>query len=265
MIVSSAFLSMITIATTVLIKGKAEGRPHALNVTYIPNLFGVCVYSFMCHHSLPALVTPIKDKRRIFTYIMADYIMILIFYSLLSFTGIFAFSHLDDMYTLNFQAQSSDGAAGVGPVPVLDYFLPLFPVFTLSTNFPIIAITLQNNLKTLFATPESLHNSSFFKRRLFYPLVAIIPPIIISFATEDLEILVGIVGSYAGACIQYVFPTLLVFYARKRIITLFPTLDSSYSHVKSPFGHKLWIILVLIWSVICIALVTVDHIINFTK
>lgn len=256
---------MITIATIVLIKGKGEGKPRVLSLTYIPNLFGVCVYSFMCHHSLPALVTPIKDKRRIFSYILTDYALILMFYSLLSFTGIFAFRQLEDMYTLNFQVQSADGAAGVGPVPVLDYFLPLFPVFTLSTNFPIIAITLQNNLKTIFSSQESLDNSSLFKRRLLFPLVAILPPFLISIATEDLEILVGIVGSYAGACIQYVFPTLLVFYGRKRIVSLCPTLVSSYSHMKSPFGHKLWILLVLIWSVICIALVTVDHIINFTK
>ena len=34
----------------------------------------------------------------------------------------------------------------------IHYFLSLFPVFTLSTNFPIIAITLRNNLKSLFLT-----------------------------------------------------------------------------------------------------------------
>ena len=157
---------------------------------------------------------------------------------------------------------SDPSESNVPPVPVLDYFLPLFPVFTLSTNFPIIAITLQNNLKTLFATPESLQTSSFFTRRLLYPLLAIIPPFVVSFATEDLEILVGVVGSYAGACIQYIFPTLLVYYSRKAIIGFSPTLGS---RLVSPFSHKLWIVVVLIWSVICIILVTTDHIIEFTK
>jgi hypothetical protein len=32
---------------------------------------------------------------------------------------------------------------------VIDYFLALFPVFTLSTNFPIIAITLRYVIITL--------------------------------------------------------------------------------------------------------------------
>lgn len=33
----------------------------------------------------------------------ADYLLILLFYLLLAFTGIFAFAHLNDLYTLNFQ------------------------------------------------------------------------------------------------------------------------------------------------------------------
>ena len=163
-----------------------------------------------------------------------------------------------------FRCGNSDPSP-VRPVPVLDYFLPLFPVFTLSTNFPIIAITLQNNLKTVFTTTESLQSSPFFTRRLLYPLMAILPPFIISFATEDLEVLVGVVGSYAGACIQYVFPTLLVYYSRKKIYSMCPTLVSNNTRLISPFSHKLWIVLVLIWSVICIILVTTDHIIEFTK
>jgi len=150
-------------------------------------------------------------------------------------------------------------------VPILDYFLPLFPVFTLSTNFPIIAITLQNNLKTLFMPDEMPQNSSFFIQRLLYPLVAIIPPFAVAFVTEDLEVLVGIVGSYAGASIQYIFPALLVYYSRKKIITLCPTLVSTDNKLISPFSHRIWIPLVLIWSVICIIFVTVNHVIEFTQ
>ncbi len=151
----------------------------------------------------------------------------------------------------------------VPQVPVLDYFLPLFPVFTLSTNFPIIAITLQNNLKTVFTSNSQ--NSSFFKRKLLYPLVAIVPPFAVSFATEDLEILVGVVGSYAGASIQYIFPALLVYFSRKKIFNTCPTLVSTDNKLISPFSHRIWILLVLVWFVICILFVTINHIIDFTR
>ena len=79
---------------------------------------------------------------------MSDYVLILAFYLLLAFTGIFAFEEINDLYTLNFQPKPGEPWY----LATIHYFLSLFPVFTLSTNFPIIAITLRNNLKTLFLT-----------------------------------------------------------------------------------------------------------------
>ena len=93
-------------------------------------------------------VTPISKKRNINTLIFADYFIILLFYFLLAFTGIFAFEEINDLYTLNFQPDPEEPWY----MKVIHYFLSLFPVFTLSTNFPIIAITLRNNLQTLFLT-----------------------------------------------------------------------------------------------------------------
>ena len=93
-------------------------------------------------------VTPISRKRHINAFVGADYIIVLSFYLLLAFTGIFAFAEVNDLYTLNFQPEADEQWY----MKVIHYFLSLFPVFTLSTNFPIIAITLRNNLKTLFLT-----------------------------------------------------------------------------------------------------------------
>ena len=33
----------------------ADPKPPMARIGGLPNLFGVCVYSFMCHHSLPSL------------------------------------------------------------------------------------------------------------------------------------------------------------------------------------------------------------------
>ena len=93
-------------------------------------------------------VTPISSKRNINRLVFFDYFIILLFYFLLAFTGIFAFEEINDLYTLNFQPDPNEAWY----MKVIHYFLSLFPVFTLSTNFPIIAITLRNNLKTLFLT-----------------------------------------------------------------------------------------------------------------
>jgi hypothetical protein len=93
-------------------------------------------------------VTPISRKKHVNSLLGLNYGIILAFYCLLAFTGIFAFAEINDLYTLNFQPQPGEPWY----MSIIHYFLSLFPVFTLSTNFPIIAITLRNNLKTLFLT-----------------------------------------------------------------------------------------------------------------
>lgn len=69
------------------------------------------------------------------------------FYSSLAVTGVFSFAEINDVYTLNFQAGC--GSSKVSGTPVFGYFLALFPVFTLSTSFPIIGVTLRNNIRKL--------------------------------------------------------------------------------------------------------------------
>ena len=103
---------------------------------------------FLFQKSIFFSVTPISKKKNINTLVFADYFIILLFYFLLAFTGIFAFEEINDLYTLNFQPDPEEPWY----MKVIHYFLSLFPVFTLSTNFPIIAITLRNNLQTLFLT-----------------------------------------------------------------------------------------------------------------
>lgn len=48
------------------------------------------------------MVTPISPKRGLYKLLALDYFMIAGFYLLLGFTGMFAFPHLEDLYTLNF-------------------------------------------------------------------------------------------------------------------------------------------------------------------
>ena len=78
--------------------------PPASRISGLPNLFGVCVV--MCHHSLPGLVTPISNKKKLYSLTLGDYALILAFYFILAFTGIFAFRDINDLYTLNFQVCS---------------------------------------------------------------------------------------------------------------------------------------------------------------
>uniref|UniRef100_A0A8P4GN70 Amino acid transporter transmembrane domain-containing protein n=1 Tax=Dicentrarchus labrax TaxID=13489 RepID=A0A8P4GN70_DICLA len=253
-----AFTMMIILALIRIGKGTGEGRPPVASFSGVPNLFGVCVYSFMCQHSLPSLVTPISDKKRVGTLVLADYVLILGFYLLLSFTAIFCFdsSLLHDMYTLNFTDNCN-----VLDIPFLRYFLGLFPVFTISTNFPIIAVTLRNNWKTLFHRDGGTY--PWVVDRVVFPLITLVPPIVVAFCTHNLESLVGITGSYAGTGIQYIIPACLVFYSRRHLEPVMGR-DAINKH-QSPFRHAFWVWFVWLWAASCLIFVTANIILTDTK
>lgn len=248
-----AFSIMTSIAIRRLLVNGQEGNPPMANPYGVPALFGTCVYSFMCHHSLPSLVAPIRDKNGLHSLLSADYILICSFYLFLALTGSFAFATLDDLYTLNFipTAKQSDVI-----LVFVEYFLALFPVFTLSASFPIIAITLRNNLQALFLDTSQLDDYNFVLRRCVFPLLAILPPVVVTYFTDSLTSLVSFTGSYAGTGIQYIIPIALVWQARRTCSQLLG--QGIINEYRSPFRSVAWLIFVLIWACTCVVLVTVN-------
>ena len=103
----------------------------------------MAVFAYMCHHSIPSLILPLEDKKKTTMIIMCVYPVVIIFHSLLAVTAAVnrPASEINALYTLNFNDY---------PVKPLATFLSLYPAFTLSSNFPLICITLRNNLQTLF-------------------------------------------------------------------------------------------------------------------
>lgn len=263
-----AFSVMITIAIQRLIVNGQQGFPPAANFHGIPSMFGACVYSFMCHHSLPSLVAPISDKNRLNIKLSADYLLIGSFYLCLALTGAFAFAHLEDLYTLNFIP--SIGEKQANEMIYIEYFLGLFPLFTLTASFPIIAITLRNNLEALFvgSTGTAFSQSDvaysnlgqFLLRKCAFPLLAVLPPIVITFFTDSLAGLVSFTGSYAGTGIQYIIPIALVWHARRVCRSRIG--QGIINEHRSPFQSVGWLIFVLVWSVACVVFVSVNFLTN---
>lgn len=249
-----AFIIMVTLATIRLAKYGQQGHPKLINLAEVPALAGSSVYSFMCHHSIPSLIAPISDKRIITKKISIDFFLIFGFYLLLALTGAFAFETLEDLYSLNFIHSEDSSIFG----RIIGFFLGAFPLFPMSTSFPIIAITLQSNLKNLFLD-RSNDNHSFLINRLIFPTVAILPPFMIALCTHNIKYLVEITGTYAGVIVQYVIPVILVFYSRKQCFQDFGFSNNKFT---SPFRHGAWLLFVIIWAVICIIFVTADLIMN---
>ncbi|CAF4899969.1 unnamed protein product [Pieris macdunnoughi] len=249
-----AFVIMISMAIHLLIKHGPQGKPPAFDFTGMPNLFGTCAYVFMCHHSLPGLISPIRGKSHLGLHLSLDYMVISIFYLLLAFTGAFAFANLNDLYTLNFVPTNNENIF----LEIVAYFLALFPVFTLSTSFPIIAITLRNNLQSLFLDTSRLESYNFVLRKLIFPIVAVVPPLLLTYFLEDISVLIMFTWSYVSSWIQYLIPTFLVLFARRHCANLLGL--GVVNRYKSPFSNVSWAVFVLLWSFICIILGAVNTI-----
>jgi len=198
-------------------------------------LIGMTVFTFMCHHSIPSVILPLADKRKTLNVILVDYVIVLLYCSTIVFAAVInkPASEISPLYSLNFSEHS---------VAVLAKFLSLYPVFTLSSNFPLICITLRNNLMALFPLSKGL----FCSQQLF-TLIALMPPVVIAFFVHDVGQLVALTGSFAGLAIMFVTPGLLVLYSRDKLDKTVPHWRQIHHH-KSPFQHKAWVFLTLAFA-----------------
>eukprot|EP00850_Spirogloea_muscicola_P023352 SM000350S13032 [mRNA] locus=s350:85248:90472:+ [translate_table: standard] len=254
---NASLLTIIVLASASALRtgGKVKEVP-LFELRELPNLFGGAVYAFMCHHSLPGIITPMQDKELV-TRVIG-----------LAFIGIFS------LYILLFV---SCGIAFV---------------FTLSSSFPMLSITLRNNLDTLLhlilppkeskarlkddletvaiIDPRYLDKAAL--RRIGVTLLAVGPPIACCLAAEhfglNVNSLVGITGAYAGAAVMFIIPACLVHCSRMTVAQDFrgrePIHESGSAHPPlylahnphpsnihaSPFRGRTWVCLLVIMAVL---------------
>ncbi|XP_011404700.1 PREDICTED: transmembrane protein 104-like isoform X2 [Amphimedon queenslandica] len=263
-----AFMLMISLAFVRIGQGH-HSSPKTADFKVLPNLFGVSVYSFMCHHSLPGMVTPMSSKKYIYRILFSDFTIILVFYYLLVFSGVFAFRPEDmkPLYSLDF-FNPGDPYWKL----VFGIYLALFPVFTLSASFPIISVTLRENLKCLMKLllsepqirgllgKEPLEADKSIKfpfviDRFLFPVLALTPPIVIAYATQQIDILVSITGSFPGVGVQYVIPATLVLFAHYKFKKSFGKYKNPYS---TPLSHVVFMVIVLGWAGISVVMMVLD-------
>ena len=192
---------MVIIGFYYMFHGPDEhAHPRMAQFSNFPAMFGVSIYAFMCHHSLPGMITPMKSKRGLFLLLGGDFMLILALYLLLSCVGAFWLENPYPLFTLNFFTPW--GLASSKALSFFGYYIALFPVFTLSTNVPIVSITLRENIKSLFRYVLKRwiggREFPFVVSRLVFPVLVILPPIAVAYATQHLETLVSVTGAFPG-------------------------------------------------------------------
>ena len=236
--------------------------PEIADFKALPTLFGITLYSFMYHHYIPGIITPIKNKTRgrVNWMLALASIAALISYLLISITGSFAFRlcEMNDLYNLDF-FDPSDSIIKL----IVGTYLALFPFFVLSSRFPITIIALRENLKTL---SKELFKPCFGDRelpktieRILFTTLALIPPIVISYSTQQNSILVSITGAFPGVILQFLIPSALVIMSRRTLTKQFGSYDNKY---KSPFSHIIVVGIMVGLGVISILLQVINLLLN---
>ena len=228
------------------------------NFGELNSLFGVCIYAFLFQHSLPGSITPLTTKRQIFPILISNTVLVLFLYLLLAYTGFFLYPQKDqkEIYTLNFFTVpfSKSLSAGEQILSLLGYFLALFPVISLGSNFPTNSIVLSENIKflatILFHRRDQDHTFHWAINRFVFPLIAVMPPLVIAFLTTNILLLVSITSAYFGIFVQYVIPVVLACAGRYRL--------KNYNLNKhmSLFSNPLCYLILFCWILLCIIMIS---------
>ena len=242
-----AIMSMATLTFVKIWNG--DGIPKRLNLfapDKLPGFLGIAMYAFMCHHTIPAVTSPVTNQNRVSHLLGLDFLAVLTFYTVTLMSSVFAFPEqsIQDVYTMNFQR----------PI-FFKYLLQLFPLLTLSTTIPVFAIVLRKNLLNIFSNSHTGRWSRFV-----FSSVSILPPVLVALLTHNVSGLVMYTGTYAGAIIQYVVPTLLVWFGRREVARIYGELVVRGNPRASPFGSSFWVGFLLLWYVASVFVVTFDNI-----
>lgn len=230
----------------------------------LPNLVGGAVYSFMCHHSLPGIISPMREKEKEKWVAAVVFSIVACLYLLLSLSVIAAYGTMvESPVTFNFSPHEY-GWVGAA--------LYLFPVVNVASNFPLIVITLRNNLISLshlHSTKRPVERKVADQHHYLMSVLAVIPPVILpSLAYHgglDINSLVGITGGYAGSAVLFIFPALLIYTSRRKVNAVVPGGPSNAydahprNKMASPFHGHIWPGFLIVWAVLAIVMLTIQR------
>ena len=266
----TAYGFIIGICIAMLVRGQRANPPPPLaGFTEIPALFGIGAYIFKTQYCLPGIITPMKNKQRVLLMMFSTLIIILGFHLLMPFTAVYwlSFDDLQDIYTLNFFIPfSTSYPLSMKVLSIIGYYIVVYPVFALTPAIPVEGVVLRENLKSL---TRLLFKEKWIETKplmftvdhIILPLIVIIFPLILAFATTDIDILLAISAGVFGVWIQYFISTALLF-AGKHFLKKKYT-GKYENKYKSPFSHTFFLFFITIWTIVGVVLVITGHILTF--
>lgn len=217
-------------------------------------IFTTSIFSLLFQHSIPGLLFPLKDRSESVGIFSKALLICFILYLILGLLcGAYFGEALKSSVNLNwYHFAFSQSERGSLITIVLNYLVILFPAIDTLSVFPLIAVTLGNNIQFTLNPYFEDRIDSLRTRRTICRLIACIPPLVAVYFVQQLDTILQISGIF-GAYIALVNPSILLFFAHKRMKSEFgAVIKTAYS---SPLSHLC--ALVSVGSLGCIAMVLV--------
>ncbi|KAL0215075.1 hypothetical protein P9112_007259 [Eukaryota sp. TZLM1-RC] len=226
----------------------------------IPTLF----FANIGHHSLPGLVAPLNNKKKIRKALRSVVILLTVTYILLCTTSVLYFGK-DTGELLSLMWKSYPWGYDTTPWwgSVVRQLVVLFVPIVCLSAFPINAITLGNNIYESVCPPhkrEYMAESRMKKIRVFCLLAFSIPALAIAVFARKLSTILSF-GGLTGFFIALAIPAMLHLSSRERCISLWNSKITGKNRFSSFFSKPIFAYLIIYIAIVA-SVVTANSLIR---
>lgn len=223
------------------------------------------IFSQLFQHSVPGLIRPLspEDKKQVPAIFRAALATTSLLYIAIGCTAVSYFGDsLEQSVNLNFIG--FDWGTGSGIAQALAMIVVLFPALDTLSVFPLIAITLGNNLhaacpwldQLLYQGGAGAGDKATVRKmtRIFWRLVASIPPIVGSIFVHDLVVSLQVAG-LCGIFVALITPALLHQQTAHRMALIPPSMQTTMPLLfPDAFNRAVYVQLVIALGVVAMAI-----------
>ena len=195
---------------------------------------------------MPQIITPIRDKSKIYGQIAGLYFVVYMVYMIFTYTAMFALKDLAAMYSINFAPPKCTYQADLMTTTTFfQYFIAMYPIAASGTNALIVAIILRNNLKLCVRGDKPMH---WIIEVVVFPTVTLVTPFCVAMATKNVDAVVGGIGGFLSIAVQFILPVCFVLCGRKVVKQ---ELGDVKNPMRSPLSSPIYCYIVLVFACLC--------------
>lgn len=202
----------------------------------LQHLLPIAVFANILHHSLPALAEPVRNKKKLSHIFTTTLLCCFCGYSAIAMSVSLYFGgetlSSSNLNWVDYGNYSSGVRRFV--MRLISIYITMFPAMDVASAFPLNAITIGNNMFSTVYGKEVHRLEDSKKHKLFFRLLAAIPPLVMAAFESNLGKITDYTG-ISGIILAFIFPPLLAYYSHITLANAqMPTLTIYSSEYATP-------------------------------